>query len=126
MQDYHRLGVWEKAHELALEVYSVTAGFPAEERFGLTAQLRRSAASIPANIAEGSARSSDRDFARFLTMALGSLAETDYHTLLAHDLRLVETTVYGSLESRLAEVRRMLISLRKIVLSGSQLKAEGS
>jgi len=124
MQDYHQLEVWEKAHELALEVYRVTAEFPTAEKFGLTAQLRRSAVSIPANIAEGSARSSDREFARFLTIPLGSVAEADYHTLLARDLRLMDTTVHASVEERVAEVRRMLISLRKTVLSGSKLKAQ--
>src|SRR3990172_4787157 len=123
MQDYQQLEVWEKAHELALEVYRVTAEFPTAEKFGLPAQLRRSAVSIPANIAEGSARSSDREFARFLTIALGSVAEADYHTLLARDLRLMDTTVHASVEERVAEVRRMLISLRKTVLSGSKLKA---
>ena len=81
MSDYRKLVVWEKAHKLVLEVYRVTMTFPKEELFGLTSQIRRASASIPANIAEGSGRGSDAEMARFLHIALGSASELEYHLL---------------------------------------------
>jgi four helix bundle protein len=78
MQDFRQLKVWQKAHRFVLHVYEATQKFPAEERFGLTSQIRRAAVSIPANIAEGAVRSSDADFGRFLHIALGSASEVDY------------------------------------------------
>jgi four helix bundle protein len=86
MQDFRNLKVWEKAHALTLDVYRTTRSFPSDERFGLTNQLRRSCSSVPANLAEGCARFSDIDFARFVNNAAGSASETDYHLLLARDL----------------------------------------
>jgi four helix bundle protein len=77
MQDFRNLKVWEKAHALTLDVYRSTRDFPAAERFGLTSQLRRSCSSIPANLAEVCARSSDVDFARFVNHSAGSASETD-------------------------------------------------
>jgi four helix bundle protein len=79
--------------------------------YGLTSQLRRAASSIPANIAEGCGRSSERDFARFLQIAAGSASELEYHLLLAHELRLLPTASYGSLHNEVNEVKRMLNSL---------------
>ena len=75
MKDYRRLSVWEKAHELALTVYRVTGPFPAGEKFGVTSQTRRAAVSIPSNIAEGAGRGSDKDWARFISIALGSVRQ---------------------------------------------------
>jgi four helix bundle protein len=70
MQDFKNLKVWQKSHELTLEIYKVTASFPKEELFGLTSQIRRASSSISANIAEGCGRQSDADFARFLQIAI--------------------------------------------------------
>jgi len=86
MRDFRKLSVWQKSHALTLDVYQATAPFPRQEVFGLTSQLRRSAAGIAANIAEGCGRSSDKDFARFLTVVLGSASESEYHVLLAFGL----------------------------------------
>src|SRR5690348_13747596 len=97
MQDFRNLKVWQKAHALTLEVYRNTRDFPADERFGLTTQLRRSCASVPANLAEGCARGGDTDFARFVNIAAGSASETDYHLLLAHDLGYFNDTAYKPL-----------------------------
>jgi len=108
MQNYRDLKVWQKAHSIVLQIYQLTADFPADERFGLTSQIRRCAASVPANIAEGSARGSDADFARFLYIALGSNVELDYHLLLAHDLKMLDTTTYDSLSLEINSVGRML------------------
>ena len=108
MQDYRNLKIWQRSHQLVLDVYRTTNRFPVDERFGLTSQIRRSAASIPSNIAEGSARGSDSDFARFMYIAMGSAAELDYQLLLAHDLEILETMLYRKLADELTEIRRML------------------
>lgn len=108
MRDFRDLLVWKKAHELTMAVYRATTGFPREERFGLTSQIRRSCTSIPANIAEGCGRSGDPEFSRFLTIAMGSASELEYHLLLANDLELLSDTDHGELADKLTEVKRML------------------
>jgi four helix bundle protein len=115
MKDFRRLQVWEKAHMLTLGVYRATAGFPREERFGLSAQLRRASASIPSNIAEGCGRSGNRELARFLQVGMGSARELEYQLLLARDLGYIEPGGYASLEIMLTAVEKMLGSLiRKV------------
>jgi four helix bundle protein len=86
LQNFKTLKVWEKGHELTLAVYKITARFPKDEVYGLTSQIRRAAASIPANIAEGCGRSGRAELGRFLHVAAGSASELEYHLLLAHDL----------------------------------------
>ena len=113
MQDFRDLKVWRKAHALTLDVYRVTREFPSDERFGLTSQLRRAASSIAANLAEGCARGSDADFARFAQIAAGSASEVEYHLLLVKDLGLMSDSRYGELNSNIGEVRRMLAGLLK-------------
>ncbi|OGO52516.1 MAG: four helix bundle protein [Chloroflexi bacterium RBG_16_68_14] len=110
MRDFRELKVWEKAHGLALAVYRNTGAFPKEELYGLTSQIRRSSASIPANIAEGCGRSGDAELARFLQIAMGSASELEYHLLLAHDLHLLNGSDYGRLTADVTEVKRMLTS----------------
>ncbi len=110
MRDFRKLTVWQKAHDLALEVYRDTKGFPADERFGLTVQLRRAAVSIASNIAEGCGRGSDKDFARFLGIAAGSASEVDYQILLARDLGYLTKENYNRLNSHVNEVKRILNS----------------
>jgi len=89
-------------------VYKATVIFPREEVYGLTSQIRRACASIPANIAEGCGRGGDADFARFLQIAMGSASELDYHLLLAHDLHCMNSEIYNRIVSELADVKRML------------------
>ena len=113
MQDFRNLKVWEKAHALTLEVYRNTRDFPDGERYGLTTQLRRSCASVPANLAEGCARASDVDFARFVNNAAGSASETDYHLLLARDLEYFSESAYLPLFEQISEVKRMLNSFER-------------
>jgi four helix bundle protein len=108
MQDFRGIRVWQRAHQLTLSVYEVTRAFPNTERFGLTVQTRRAASSIPMNIAEGSVRSTDPDFARFLHIALGSASELDYQLLLARDLGYLDQTAYDRLSTETSDVRRML------------------
>ena len=87
---FRKLNVWQKAHRLTLRIYRNTQRFPADERFGLTSQLRRCGISVAANIAEGCGRGTDLDFARFLQIAMGSASEAEYLLLLAADLGLLE------------------------------------
>ena len=112
MQRFTDLKVWQKSHALVLEIYRATKAFPDEERFGLTSQLRRAATSVPANIAEGSKRQHNPDYARFLNIAEGSLAETEYLTMLARDLGYVDEKRAGSLLAAVPDVARMLHALR--------------
>jgi four helix bundle protein len=111
VQSFRNLKVWERAHALTLDVYKSTKPFPREETYGLTSQMRRSAVSIGANIAEGTCRNGDADFARFLQMAAGSASELEYHLILAHDLELLKTIEYQRLSDAAIEVKRMLASL---------------
>jgi four helix bundle protein len=111
MRNYRDLQVWEKAHKLTLAIYQGTCDFPREERFGLTSQIRRSSASIPANLAEGCGRRSDGEMARFIQISMGSGSELSCHLLLARDLDLLKDTEYSRLNSDLEEVMRMLSSL---------------
>lgn len=79
MRDFRELKVWEKSHQLTLAIYKITAIFPREELYGLTIQIRRASASIPANIAEGCGRNGVAELARFLHIAMGSASELEYH-----------------------------------------------
>jgi four helix bundle protein len=115
VKDFRDLSVWRKAHQLTLAVYRATARFPKQETYGLTSQLRRSAASICANVAEGCGRGGNAEFARFLQMAMGSASETEYHLLLAHDLGHFDDVAHRHLEADLVEVKRMLAALLRKV-----------
>ena len=108
MRNFRELKVWEKAHRFVLTVYMQTRAFPKEERFGLIAQLRRAAASVPTNIAEGCGRNGDREFARFMVIAAGSASETEYLLFLAKDLGYLEEEVYEELDDAVNEIKRIL------------------
>lgn len=107
MRPFQELRVWRHAHELTLAVYQRSGGFPDSERFGLQSQMRRAAASVPANIAEVSALSNDA-FRRHLRIALGSATELEYHLTLSRDLGYLSEDAYTELADRLAPVKRML------------------
>ena len=113
MQEFRKLLVWRKSHELTLTCYGFTKDFPADERFGLTSQIRRASASIPTNIAEGCGRSGTREFGHFLNIARGSASELEYLLLLAHDLGLLEADLYRSASDSVTEVKRMLTGLSR-------------
>jgi len=93
---------------MALSTYKATQSFPREEIYGLVSQIRRSASSVPANIAEGCGCDGNREFNRFLEIALRSASETEYHLLLARDLGYMEVEAYEALNDRVTEVKRML------------------
>jgi four helix bundle protein len=110
LRPFRDLEVHKQAHALTLRVYAVTRTFPREEQFGLTSQLRRAATSVPANIAEGSARSTDRDFRQFLYNALGSSAELEYLLVLANDLGYISSDDHDSLQESVSAIKRMLVA----------------
>lgn len=112
------LEVWKKAHALVLEIYRLTAQFPPQEKFGLVNQLRRSASSIPANIAEGHGKNTTREYASFLYNARGSIEETRYFLLLARDLNYLPREAYQRVEAAYEEVSKMLNGLIKSLKAG--------
>jgi len=105
LRDFRKQKVWEKSHLLTLEIYKVTEGFPREELYGLTGQIRRACASIPANIAEGCGKDGDADFARFLQISRGSANELEYHLLLAKDLGFLKQDEYHRLSKETDELK---------------------
>lgn len=113
MQHYRQLTVWKAAHELVLGIYEATERFSPRETYGLVSQMRRAAVSVPANVAEGCARGSDRDFARFSRIAFGSANELDYLLLLAADLEMLERSRSQRLRAQATDVKRMLAALIK-------------
>ena len=98
---------------MVLDVYEATRGFPREEVYVLTAQIRRCAASIPANIAEGCGRDGDAELRRFMLIAAGSTSELEYHLLLSHDLGFLPAHTYHPLSLQTREVKKMLSSFIK-------------
>lgn len=113
MRDYKKLDVWQRSYKLGLTIYSVTKTFPREEMYGLTSQLRRASISIPLNIAEGSRRSTDKDYKSFLHNAYGSNAEVEVQIMYAKDLGYIsnETCIY--LLEEISQISRMLNSFIK-------------
>jgi len=119
MRDFRDIKVWTKAHTLTLALYRLTRRFPQYELYGLTSQIRRSAASIGANIAEGSGRRTRNDFARFLQVALSSASELQHHLLLAADLEFIARADYEDMDRMTTEVKRMLTGfIRKLMADG--------
>jgi four helix bundle protein len=117
VKSFRELLVWQKGIALAKEVYSLTQHFPGDEKFGLVSQLRRAAVSVPSNIAEGQARRSSAEFAQFISISLGSLAEIETQLVIVSELRIVAADKIEPLIIRVHELQKMLHSLRsKLVL----------
>jgi four helix bundle protein len=110
-QGVEKLIVYEKSYEWVLSIYEVTSEFPREELFGLTSQIRRSAASISANIAEGRARESDKEYKRFLYISRGSLEETKFHLNLSKDLGYIDSEIHTELIYDANKIGRLLNGL---------------
>lgn len=107
-KSFRELIVWQKAHQLTLDTYSLTANYPQEELFGLTSQMRRAAVSIPANIAEGYRKRGTADKARFLNISEGSLDELNYYLILSKDLNYMSDRQYEELNTKCIEVSKLL------------------
>jgi four helix bundle protein len=115
VNDFRKLKVWEKAHALTLAIYRETSGFPREELYGITSQMRRASASVAANIAEGYGRGRDGEFHHFLTIAAGSAVELEYFLLLSFDLKILSAGTYHDMQQQILEVQRMLSGLLRKV-----------
>ena len=115
MKNYKDLKVWEKAHLLVLKIYKASKGFPKEEQFSITSQLRRAAISIPTNIAEGCGKYTNKDLGNFLQIALGSTNEVGYLIFLSSELGFIDKALFKTLSNEIGEIRGMLIALIKKV-----------
>lgn len=113
--------MWRRAHELTLLVYKMTKNFPREELFGLTSQIRRASVSIAANIVEGYARNSKKEFQNFLSISKGSLAEVEYYLVLIRDLKFAPDDEINKIESVRAELGRLLFGFSAAVKRNSSL-----
>jgi len=111
MKDYKELQVWQKAVAFVTETHKTTRGFPAEERFGLTTQIRRAATSVPANVAEGWGRASTKEYVQFLVVARGSLVELETHLIVSRDLGYLNAAQLEAAQSRIEEIGKMLNGL---------------
>ncbi len=108
MRAFRELKVWDKAHKLALAVFTATAAFPRSELYGVTAQMRRSSTSIAMNIAEGCGREGNAELRRFLLIARGSASELEYQLLLARDLHYLPASGYEQLANDVVPIKQML------------------
>ena len=114
MRDFRKHKIWQRSHQLTLDIYKQTINFPKAERYGLVSQMRRSAASVPANIAEGCGRS-EGDFGRFLQIAMGSATELEYHLILTSDLNHIQEDKAEVLIEELQQIKRMIVTyMRKV------------
>ena len=113
LRNYKELKVWQKSYQSCLEIYRVTKGFPKEERYGLTSQIRRAAVSVPSNIAEGYGRKTTPEYIRALYIAYGSNCELETQILLSHDLSYIKADDMDKIHCNIGEVERMLKALIK-------------
>ena len=113
MRDFHKLLIWQRSHQLTLDVYKASKSFPNEELFGLTSQIRRAVSSIPTNIAEGCGRNSNKELAHFLQIAMGSASEVEYELLLANNLGYINDADYQALADETIAVRKMIVKYRE-------------
>lgn len=111
MHNYKELQVWKRGIKLTTEIYKISQLFPYEERFGLTSQMRRSAVSVPSNVAEGAGRRTDGEFANFLGIAHGSICELETQLYVAFDLGFIEDQRFMDVTSEITEIQKMLYSL---------------
>ena len=117
MHNFRKLNIWIKSIDFVADVYRITKTFPKEEKFGLSAQMERAAVSISANIAEGSAKSSEKDFARFLEISLGSAYELETELLIAHKLNYITEETYLLFQNNLIELEKMISSFKIRILN---------
>lgn len=119
MHKFKELKVWQEAMELAKEVYALTKLFPAEEKYGLTSQINRSAVSIPSNIGEGAGRNHDKEFLQFLNIAMGSAFELETQILLANSFGFIPKEKFEAIIEQIDKVQRMLNSFRSSIIKKS-------
>ena len=115
MHNFKNLTVWQKSIDLATQIYSITACFPGDEKYGLTSQIRRAAVSIPSNIAEGAGRKSNKEFKHFLTISTGSIFELETQIIVAHRLNLINESTMNEMSLNIIEIQKMLYSLERSI-----------
>lgn len=123
LRTFKDLIVWQKSYALCVRVYTLTKQFPAEEKFGMVSQLRRSSVSIPSNISEGCNKDTTKDYLRFLSIALGSLAEMETQMMLCKDLKMCQAPESEDVLETIAEVDRMLRALIRSLKQKSNLSS---
>lgn len=116
MHNFKELKIWQKSRELTKEIYVITQNFPKEEKYDLVSQIRRSAISIPSNIAEGSGRESKKEFVRFLNIAISSAFELETQIIISNDLGYILDQVYELLIKEINEIQKMIFGLRKTII----------
>lgn len=112
MHNFRNLEIWRKAITLITEVYSATKSFPASEQFGLTSQIQRAVVSVAANIAEGSARSSNKEFVHFLEISLGSLYELETELIVANNVGILDQSMFDNISDKMRELEKMILSFK--------------
>ncbi|HJS06092.1 MAG TPA: four helix bundle protein [Pirellulales bacterium] len=118
MKDFRDLVVWQRSHQMTLDVYAITRGFPSDERFGLVSQMRRAMMSVPNNLSEGCGCSTDLSFAQFVETSLRSACEVEYQLLLSRDLKYLDTQRWDKLHEEIVSIKRMLSQLIKTLRKG--------
>ena len=113
MRDFKKYNIWQLSHEFTLVIYSVTNNFPKEEQFGTISQIRRASSSIPTNISEGCGRNSDKEFAHFLNISLGSANEVEYSLILSKDLSFIIDETYEKLIKEINHIKSKIYNLKK-------------
>jgi four helix bundle protein len=115
MKTHKDLDVWIKSIDLVTGIYKETNSFPKSELYGLTSQVRRSAVSIPSNIAEGAARTSTKEFSYFLSITLGSIAELETQLMISRNLNYIQSEIFDLLEKEIISIRKMTLGLKKSI-----------
>lgn len=113
MHNFKKLDIWNKSVAFVADIYRLVSTFPQDERFGLVSQMQRAEVSIPTNIAEGSAKSSAKDFIRFLEMSLGSSFELETELIVSLNLSYIDKDKYNYLEEKLSELQKMIIGFKE-------------
>ena len=112
MHNFKKLEIWIKSMSVVTEIYQITNTFPSLERFGLISQMQRSAVSIPSNIAEGSAKTSNKDFARFLEISIGSAFELETQLIVSYNLKYIDSIAFENLSDMISEIQRMIYGFK--------------
>jgi len=115
MKTHKDLKVWAKSIDLVTFIYKETKSFPKSELYGLTSQIRRSAVSVPSNIAEGAARTSKKEFVYFLSISLGSISELETQLIISKNLNFITNDVFDKLENEIISIRKMILGLKKSI-----------
>jgi len=122
MHNFKELKIWQRSIDMAEDIYNLLVDYPDFEKFGLTSQMRRSAVSIPSNIAEGSGRDSNKDFRRFLAISLSSAFELETQLILSNNIGFISESAYKEISAKLQELQKMIYGFRKSLSNTIKIK----